>query len=113
MTVLFPFLVVAIVLAFVARSMIGLTRLAAGSGRLRPMTVTILTYAPLAVLAPWVLWLFWRMTAPGGGFSLWPFELAVAVILWLAWTAIVALVVTVHAWALRLLRRDERDPPET
>lgn len=113
MTEIFPFVVLTIVLVLVVRSMIGLTRLAAGSSQLRPLTVTILTYAPLAALAPWVIWLFWRMSAPGGGFSLWPFELAVAVVLWLAWIAIVALVVTIHAWARHLFGRDKGDPPET
>lgn len=113
MTELFPFVVLAIVLVIVMRSMIGLTGLAARSGRLRPRTVQILTYTPLVALAPWVAWLIWRMTAQGGGYSLWPFELAVAVAIWMAWAAIVALIVTVHELSLGLFRRGKDEPPET
>lgn len=105
MTSLFPFIVLAIVIALVVRSMIGLTGLAARSGRLRPATVRILVYAPVMIFAIWVASLLWRMVAEEGGFSLWPFELAVAVAFWLTWAAVVALVVAAHDLSSRLFRR--------
>lgn len=105
MTEVFPFLVLLTVLVIVARSMFGLTDVAARSGRLRPITVNVLLYAPLLAFGIWSAWLLWRMGTHEGGFSLWPFELAVAVVFWLTWIAIAALVVTVHEQILRLMRR--------
>jgi hypothetical protein len=108
MTELFPYLVLAIVLALVSRSMIGLGGIAARSTHLRPTTVSLLTYAPVAAFAVWVASLLWRMAMQGGGYSLWPFELAVAVVFWLTWIAIVAFVVMLHEQVLRLFRRASR-----
>lgn len=114
MTEIFPFVVLAVVLAIVARSMIGLTEVAARSGRLRPITVGVLIHAPVAAFAIWVFWLLWRMATHVDGYSLWPFELAMAVVFWLTWIAIVALVVTLHEQILRIFRRDRAhdEPPE-
>jgi hypothetical protein len=92
--------------------MFGLTDVAARSGRLRPLTVNLLIYAPLLVFGVWSAWLLWRMGAHASGFSLWPFELAVAVVFWLAWIAIVATVVTAHEQLLRLFKRGKDDPPD-
>jgi len=104
MTEVFPVLVLLTVLAIVARSLFGLTDEAARSGHLRPLTVSVLVYAPVLAFGIWSAWLLWRMAMHGGGYSLWPFELAVAVVLWLTWIAIIALVVTVHDQLLRLLQ---------
>lgn len=109
MTAFFPFFVLLVVLAIVARSMFGVTEAAARSGRLRPLTVNVLLYAPVLVFGIWAAWLFWRMAVQENGYSLWPFELAVAVVFWLAWIAIVALVVTAHEQVLRLFRRRRED----
>lgn len=114
MTEIFPFVVLAIVLAIVARSLIGLTQFAARSGRLRPVTVKVLIFAPVVAFAIWVVWLVWRMAAQADGYSLWPFELAVAVVFWLTWVGIVALVVSVHEQLTRLFSRTKRpdDSPD-
>lgn len=109
MTEIFPFVVLLVVLAIVARSMFGLTEVAARSGRLRPVTVNVLLYAPVLAFGIWAAWLFWRMAFHSGSYSLWPFELAVAVVFWLMWIAIVALVVTAHEQLLRLFRRGRDD----
>ena len=109
MTEIFPFAVLLVVLAIVARSMFGLTEVAARSGRLRPVTVNVLLYAPVLAFGIWGAWLFWRIAVHENGYSLWPFELAVAVVIWLMWIAIVALVVTGHEQVLRLLHRGRKD----
>jgi type VI protein secretion system component VasK len=112
MTEIFPFLVVMIVLSVVARSLVGLNDVAARAGRLRPVTVIFLTHAPVAAFSVWAIWILWRLGMHDEGYSLWPFELAMAVIFWLTWIAIVALVVTLHEQLLRLFRSTASAAPD-